>query len=101
MKISPADEKSSTAAGIWQSSVGLLEFSRQVAVDLEADADFDKGWGSPGHGYPPYAAVMKMSNETPRRDLTTNCRIAAMSVRVFARFEGYICAITHAQDAKS
>jgi hypothetical protein len=26
------------------------EFGRQVAVDLEADADLDKGGSRPGHG---------------------------------------------------
>jgi hypothetical protein len=26
------------------------EFSRQIAVDLEADADFDKNGSGPGHG---------------------------------------------------
>ena len=26
-----------------------LEFSRQIAIDLKADADFDKDWCSPSH----------------------------------------------------
>lgn len=73
-----------------------LEFSGQIAVDLKADADFDKDWGSPGHGFPPLRLrlrwtvgqpIQPVSNEMLRRGLTTTARSPKGSLRPFANFK--------------
>jgi hypothetical protein len=68
-----------------------LEFSRQIAIDLKADADFDKDWCSPSHWFPPLRLgqpEQTVSNEMLFRSLTTNRRIAQRfpaNVREFNR----------------
>ena len=74
----------------------LLEFSRQITVDLKADADFDKDWGSPGHSFPPLRLrlrptvgqpIQPVSNEMLRRGLTTTARSPKGSLRPITNFE--------------
>jgi len=73
-----------------------LEFSGQIAVDLKADADFDKDGGGPGHGFPPLRLrlrwtvgqpIQPVSNEMLRRGLTTTARSPKGSLRPFANFK--------------
>jgi hypothetical protein len=41
--------------------VSESELGRQIAVDLEADADLDEGWSGPGHGDLPYVFVQRLT----------------------------------------
>jgi hypothetical protein len=62
-----------------------LEFSRQIAVDLKADADFDEDGCSPSHRVPPLRLrlrwtvgqpIQPVSNEMLRGAFTTNRPVA-------------------------
>ena len=67
------------------------EFGRQVAVDLEPDADFDEGRGCPGHLFPPRthgAALAVMATKLP---FCQRPRNATRSGRDACRVAGQAC----------
>ena len=43
------------------------ELGRQIAVDLEPDADFDKRWGGPDHVHPPLVLATVVATVLVRR----------------------------------
>jgi hypothetical protein len=56
----------SSSPGFEFAQTGILEFGRKISVDLEADADFDKCWGSPSHAHPPLGSWQStLHNQAP------------------------------------
>jgi len=93
-KPTPATRRSAGVGKVRITMQRALEFGRQIAVDFEADADFDEGWCSPNHGFPPLRLrltwtvgqpVQPVSNEMLRRHLTTTVRSPKGSLRPSAK----------------
>ena len=67
---------------LWAATGSRSELGRQIAIDLETDADLDQRWCSPGHRVPPrlllvrdrYVAAPSTSIPLDRRKLTQDGR---------------------------